>query len=839
MSIASLTWQARRLATGRLGLLPPYLGSRHQRLLFITDDSPLARAQAYPFWHHRAELASRYAVDIRELPLSRFEAGRNPYADAVDAVCFQSRFRPAPEALGGLAGRVRAAFPRARLAYLDWSPAADLRYAEPLNPYLSAYVKPQAVRERRHYRETLLGDTNLADYFCRRLRIALPLCRYHVPEDFWSKLWIGPHLAFSAELLPYFQRGFPAGARDLDLHARFGVQGAEWYAAMRQEALEKAQELEGRYRLACRERVPRRQYLRELFRSRLCFSPFGHGEVCLRDFEAMLAGSLLLKPDMSHLECHPDIFLPYETYVPLAWDFSDFAEKVGYYLSHEAEREAIARRAFALMRGYIRQGRFLSDVESLLIRLGLAGEEIPALAGAAAADEDATAAKEYVPVAGAIMARQFAPPAEEAAAEPGPPAMAPPRVLLSAYRCDPGADPAARIGWEWYRRLAERAPVTLATSLRNQAALEQAGAPLPNSTVIYIDTEWFAGPLRRLAGRFFKDGEPWVAALDFHAYDRAALNLLRRRRKAGARWDVAHQPTPVSPLAATRLHRLGLPVVLGPLNGGLRLPAAFPEIAKAEPAPTGRSRWLARLLDRWCGATRHARLILAATRATRDGLPAACRERCRSMLECGVDTDGLQPTPWPAPPSATAPLKLVCVADLRPASGVGMLLEAVARAAARSPVELAVVGTGGEEATLRAQAEGLEIGACVRFAGALDSAGVAAELARAHALCLPAVREASGAALLEAMAAARPVIALDYGAPAEIVDGEVGALIPATGQRSAVERLTWTLIDIMDAPEVWRLRGLAGRVRAEQRYGWNARIDAALALYQEALKAPV
>ena len=30
-------------------------------------------------------------------------------------------------------------------------------------------------------------------------------------------------------------------------------------------------------------------------------SPFGFGEICYRDFEAMLNGACLIKPDVSHL----------------------------------------------------------------------------------------------------------------------------------------------------------------------------------------------------------------------------------------------------------------------------------------------------------------------------------------------------------------------------------------------------------------------------------------------------------------------------------------------------------------------------------------------------------
>src|ERR1700753_3992966 len=103
---------------------------------------------------------------------------------------------------------------------------------------------------------------------------------------------------------------------------------------------------------------------------------------------------------------------------------------------------------------------------------------------------------------------------------------APPRVLLSAYQCAPGGGSVSQIGWEWYSRLSRRMPVTLVTHIRNRVYLEAAGAPLPGSEIIYIDTEWFAGPLYRLASRLFPKSQHSVfliASLDFYVYDRAAL----------------------------------------------------------------------------------------------------------------------------------------------------------------------------------------------------------------------------------------------------------------------------------------------------------------------------
>lgn len=74
-------------------------------------------------------------------------------------------------------------------------------------------------------------------------------------------------------------------------------------------------------------KVDRKTYQKELKQVQAVLSPFGWGEICFRDFEAVLGGAVLVKPDVSHLETWPNIFIPGHTYIPICWDGSDLKEK--------------------------------------------------------------------------------------------------------------------------------------------------------------------------------------------------------------------------------------------------------------------------------------------------------------------------------------------------------------------------------------------------------------------------------------------------------------------------------------------------------------------------------
>ena len=83
-------------------------------------------------------------------------------------------------------------------------------------------------------------------------------------------------------------------------------------------------------------------YLNLLIKTAVVVSPFGKGEICYRDFEALFSGCVLIKPDMNHLKTWPNIYIPMKTYIPCAWDFSDLEQKVNWVNNNLSQAQDIA-----------------------------------------------------------------------------------------------------------------------------------------------------------------------------------------------------------------------------------------------------------------------------------------------------------------------------------------------------------------------------------------------------------------------------------------------------------------------------------------------------------------
>jgi hypothetical protein len=90
-------------------------------------------------------------------------------------------------------------------------------------------------------------------------------------------------------------------------------------------------------------RIPLRKYWSELGRSKISISPFGWGEICIRDFESIICQTCLFKPDITHLSTFPNYFIPDYTYVPFKWDLSNLDEKIEAYLDNDFYKSIVSQ----------------------------------------------------------------------------------------------------------------------------------------------------------------------------------------------------------------------------------------------------------------------------------------------------------------------------------------------------------------------------------------------------------------------------------------------------------------------------------------------------------------
>jgi glycosyltransferase involved in cell wall biosynthesis len=185
------------------------------------------------------------------------------------------------------------------------------------------------------------------------------------------------------------------------------------------------------------------------------------------------------------------------------------------------------------------------------------------------------------------------------------------------------------------------------------------------------------------------------------------------------------------------------------------------------------------------------------------------RERIR-VIHSGVDLEPFKIIPLARGDNSVMVIGATAVLEER--KGLSFLLEAAAELKRQGRrLKYLIAGDGSQREKLRRLAEALGLKEEVVFLGFVFD--VPAFLSSVDIFVMPSLFEGLGVAALEAMAAARPVIASDTGGLSELVaDGETGLLAPP-GDSPALARAIGRLVS---EPERVRVMGKNSRARVEK-----------------------
>lgn len=405
----------------------------------------------------------------------------------------------------------------------------------------------------------------------------------------------------------------------------------------------------------------------------------------------------------------------------------------------------------------------------------------------------------------------------------------------------------AALPFHYFRVLTQRGvDVRLFVHERTRAELV-AAFPDAVARMVFIEDTWLNKFLRRVEKRL-----PWrVGYFTVGWLSRISTQIRMRRRLLQSVRDglvnIAHQIIPVSPKEPSFVFGLGVPVIIGPMNGGMRYPDGF------LPHRGGLKAWGARsasavavLLNRMIPGKPRASVVLVANQRTEQALPGDRFNKVIEFVENGVDLDV-----WRHDASAPARglngiCRFVFVGRLVEWKGVDLLIEAYARMAAKESCSLLIIGGGTAELDWMAKTE--QIGLLQRdsrvdcagkicFAGWKKQRECADILSRSDVLVLPSLMECGGAVVLEAMAMGLPVIATRWGGPADYLDDTCGRLVDPTGREAFIDGLAAAMQELARSPALRTSLGENGRAKVVQFYDWERKVDRMMDIYRETLNA--
>jgi glycosyltransferase involved in cell wall biosynthesis len=407
------------------------------------------------------------------------------------------------------------------------------------------------------------------------------------------------------------------------------------------------------------------------------------------------------------------------------------------------------------------------------------------------------------------------------------------RALILAEDCNPDWPSLPIVGYQMVKSLSRVAQVTLATHVRNRAQLAQA---LPDTEVVFIDNEYIAAPLHKLATWVRRGNQAnWSAAVASAypgaiAFDREVYKHFKSRLKSGG-FDVVHRLTPMSPALPSPISGWSpVPFVLGPLNGGLAWPPEFRAELVRERETLRSFRNLYKYLPYHGSTFRDSAAILASFAHTLADLPESARARTIDFPEVGVAPELFQ-NPGERPERGQ--LVFINVGRFVPLK----LLDVAIRVFAHSPKlraqKLVLVGDGMERPALEQLVKELGLEQVVEFAGWMNQAAVAARLREADVFFFPSIRELGGGVVVEAMGCGCVPVVIDYGGPGGLIAGQdCGAAVPLGTKEQLVPRLAAVLERYVDDRELRLRHSRAAYARAIEHFAWDAKARKIVEVYE-------
>lgn len=370
------------------------------------------------------------------------------------------------------------------------------------------------------------------------------------------------------------------------------------------------------------------------------------------------------------------------------------------------------------------------------------------------------------------------------------------RILLVSYVCIPGRGSEPGIGWNAVVAAAHAdTRVTLVT--RAEEGRDQLEKRLQQER---LDVD-----VRYVRIRYWPNGwrsrVPGLPQLHHYLWQWHAFFACRRLVRS-ANFSVVHQVNFARCSTPVLVAFLGIPSVAGPTTGGENSPTALLRGTGWKSFAFEAMRLAVRELSRLGPFTRKSlrrtSVVLSSTEETRRWMVKAVPRDYPVKPSVALPMDEAEALGALGPPSHDR-VRFLSVGRLVAWKGHHLALAAFA-AADIHDAEYWIAGSGPSRDRLEAQTEALGIRDRVHFLGELDRRDVLAAYEQCHALVHPSLHDSGGWVCLEAMAAGRPVVALERGGPGTLVPRDCGWLVPVASRAEVISALSTALAEIARDP---------------------------------------
>lgn len=294
--------------------------------------------------------------------------------------------------------------------------------------------------------------------------------------------------------------------------------------------------------------------------------------------------------------------------------------------------------------------------------------------------------------------------------------------------------------------------------------------------------------------------------------------------------DVIHEPAPVSPKQPSLMFGLGVPVVIGPMNGGMDFPNAFKYMSgKFERVIQVAARLVSHVFNILMPGKLFAARLIVANQRTEEALPYLRLGTISRIVENAADQVKQKNLQAGEAKDQDTKIRVLFVGRLVDWKVVDILIDVFSSISNRN-IHLDIVGDGSEMAALKTQAKSLDN---VTFHGWVEHSALNSFYDAADIFVLPSVRECGGAVILEAMARGVPAIATRWGGPVDYIADGTGILIEPVSRDYMVNEFKKHIEDLASDTEKRKALGKKALEHIAQNFLWESKVKTMIGVYQE------
>jgi glycosyltransferase involved in cell wall biosynthesis len=390
------------------------------------------------------------------------------------------------------------------------------------------------------------------------------------------------------------------------------------------------------------------------------------------------------------------------------------------------------------------------------------------------------------------------------------------------------------VGWKAVLALAKRNDLCVLTGSRVAEYIRRAQGEglVPDNVEFHFVGSHMPWRRNRLIARI----QSW---LDYDKWMRqilpVAMELMATRR-----FDIVQHVTYVTWRVPSRLWRLDVPFIWGPVGGNETFPKAFLPMLSRAAQVFEIARHFSSLKARFSKEVKlcaqNAAHIFVSNRETLEVIEKLRGSREGISILSAVFFDEPSMARFGNAVSHRTEdegLKLFAGGTLDGRKGVSVALHALAIVRERGvPFHYRVASTGSEVKHLVALSRKLDIGDYVTFGKGYRGREYVDKLASAHIYLLPSLRESAGITLMEAMLAGCVPIVADCGGPADIVASGTGFKVPVTTPAKMAEDIADVICGLHQKQDALKRMGAAARERIKTAYGEDTYLAQVEEVYQ-------